>query len=310
MRPIGLHIGLAKAASTTLLANVFRNHPDIYYLGKNNSNQEFENVTKSLNKFQNPNKLDKNWKKIIKQQIQHGYNKNLVPVYSEEDLSTYKFIDPRIYIKRWQAIAPDAYILFIIRNPIEWLISLFYLRLTYGQDDVLLGFETWVEKFARRDQLKSSSREVFYSDIYHLYGQAFTKENILALPLELIRKDVALFCDKVSAHFDISSEAFQEPLTSPPDQKKRTDARKSSFAFQVFTHLKNGEVSQALSLINEIDQDFTKIVENLLNRNETVRWVIGDFINKRDAAKFSHHPRLEISLHVNTLWPIHATTKT
>jgi len=304
MSPLCLHIGLSKAASTTLQKNVFRKHPDVFYLGKKQEDPELEEVTYALKHNPNSDRLPPDWAQTIQNRIRKGQDQNLIPLYSEEDLSTYKFIDPHIYIKRWYAIAPDARILFIIRNPAQWLTSLFFFRLMYGQDDVLLGFETWVEKFVRRNQIKSSSREVFYSDIYHLYRQAFTKDNILALPLELIKKDAAVFCDKVGAHFDVSSKALQELLTSAPDMKKRIDARKSFFAFQVFTHLKNGEVSRALDLINEIDQDFTKTVEHLLNRNETVRWVIGGFMNKTDVAKFSHYPRLAISLPVNALWSL------
>jgi len=305
MRSIGLHIGLAKAASTTLQAFVFPNHPDVHYLGKKHPDKAFEEVTRSLNKRPNPEHLATGWEKTLRQAIREGQDRNLTPLYSEEDLSTYKFIDPRIYIERWHAIAPDARILFIIRNPAQWLTSLFFFRLTYGQDDVLLGFETWIDKFARLKQLTSSSREVFYSDIYHLYSQTFSKDNILVLPFELIKKNAALFCDKVGEHFDISSKVLQELLTSEqPVRKKRIDGHKSFFAFQVFTHLKNGEVNKALDLISEIDQEVTKTVVDLLHHNKSVRWVIGGFINRTDGTKFSHYPRLEISLPVRAIWPI------
>lgn len=202
---IVIHTGPIKTASTTLQKCLFSRHSGLNYYGIDYSNGH-------------PSFLDDNVRIVfdsIADRKGHSYNerkcletaKNIklsaskTNLISDEVLGSAWRRPTRTIAQRLKTVFPDAKIIYVVRNPINALGSL-YLHLHDGLDARainLSSFDDFVIDVALKDNEKYSD---YFSPAYH-YVDIFGKENVLFLLFESLKKNLPEFCDLISEFCEI-----------------------------------------------------------------------------------------------------------
>jgi hypothetical protein len=86
-----------------------------------------------------------------------------------------------------QKLCPEAKIVILTRAPKPWLVSLYKQDIKVG---AALGFPDWFE-----EQAGFLVQGYAVDELWHLYADAFGKDNVLVLPFEWLRDDPHAFSD-------------------------------------------------------------------------------------------------------------------
>jgi hypothetical protein len=165
---IFVHLGLAKTASTFLQQGIFSKHSEINYLGKNLVATELHKAGHRLVRNKPEQYNDSEVKRQFRRAIRQGEDKK-VHVYSEEDLSVFKFLDPNVCARRLQRIFTNYNAFLFIREPLSWINSQYYFLLSTYRIDTLDGFMPWLTKHFQNLGVGSDIAEIEYSKIINIY---------------------------------------------------------------------------------------------------------------------------------------------
>jgi hypothetical protein len=165
---IFVHLGLAKTASTFLQQGIFSKHSEINYLGKNLVATELHKAGHRLVRNKPEQYKGSEVKREFIRAIRQGTDKK-VHVYSEEDLSVFKFLNPKICARRIERIFTNYNAFLFIREPLSWINSQYYFRLSTYQIDTLDGFVPWLTKHLENLSVGSDLAEIEYSKIINIY---------------------------------------------------------------------------------------------------------------------------------------------
>ena len=201
-----VHVGVPKAATTSLQFGAFPAHPDIRYLGKPFYDERFgyegslatAELTDSLWK---QDELEFDYA-LARQRFDAGIRPRLsddkLAVLSEEGLSQASAADRSLTAKRLAEICKgiDCYILITVREQKNALFSghqwIYTRRLTS------LGFEDWIRwcrsystYYGRHNDFPL--RQYRYARLVETYIELFGKERVLVLPMEMLDKESAQF---------------------------------------------------------------------------------------------------------------------
>jgi hypothetical protein len=201
-KPLLIHIGYPKGASTFLQKCLFRNEEEqspFMTLPGNQAIQEFV----LANEFSFSSE-------IARQAFQSSLSSDLVSVISNEILTGDQIASRywgRTVADRIYETFPDAKILIIIREQKSMILS------SYREYIKLGGTET-IQRFIGTGKEKAGFGSICHLDFlkYHLlisyYHNLFGSANVLVLPYELLKKDNILFIEKI-LHFVGLSEKLQ-----------------------------------------------------------------------------------------------------
>lgn len=206
-----IHIGLGKAASTSLQLNTFPNLP-LFYLGKLGENSQLR--TKMISSISQANSFVYDESQL---QSELSIDLKKINLISDELFATYTFNDPYIMANRLHALFGQSKILLIIREPSQWLNSQYMFRLTCGREDVFKDHNQWLLECLRNKNVGNPTMQVYYQNLYDIYCQVFGKKNIVVLPFELLRKDKHKFYQELDNYFGFEHGTC---LAATPDDKK------------------------------------------------------------------------------------------
>ncbi|MDA9983275.1 sulfotransferase domain-containing protein [Gammaproteobacteria bacterium] len=193
-----IHLGLPKAASTTLQEHLFAKHSQIEYLGKGHSWPEF---TKLINSDQDVSfeMLRCTVDKIAEPAMRNGR----VPVLSRPKLVYCNHSQLAINIER--AFGPCKIIL-VVRHPVRWIESLYLERLRANNirpnriPPKLTGYftlESYLEHiFSQKN--KSRLKCVMSRSILEPYVMHLGKQNVRVFMLEQLQSDPQSFIAAIS----------------------------------------------------------------------------------------------------------------
>lgn len=194
---ITIHIGLLKTASTSL-QDTFASDPRLAYI----SYQEVEPLRRAAHEAAAAGVP-------LPDQVPVGVLVSLLKavadrptVISDERFSGipyYHYVDKSAEVTRafqvncarlLQAVAPDARIMVVLREPAAWLVSYYKQFLKFGEPRP-------IKRYARdlRGHLVQSYNVDFMVD---LYGGLFGHDKVHVLPFEMLRKNAAGFMGQVS----------------------------------------------------------------------------------------------------------------
>ncbi|NET43629.1 sulfotransferase domain-containing protein [Okeania sp. SIO2B3] len=216
--PIFVHIGLAKTGTTFLQRYFFSRHSEIGYLGKVWSDNK--RMLKAGDAIVRRDSISFNLEEVYEayfEAITQMSNEKKVLVLSEEDFSTYKFMDPYICAMRLTQIFRNVKILITLRHPLDWIESTYFWRLNLEHPNTFNGFESWLKKQWRSPALFNEITEIRYGKIIKLYSEIFGSENIHILLYEEFKEDINNFAKNLSITLGISKE---ESLTLIGDTSK------------------------------------------------------------------------------------------
>jgi hypothetical protein len=179
-----IHIGYHKSASTFLQQQVFPNLPVnyVFFAGEKRQYLDMLESAKGLD-------VDgvRNW---VENEISRKYplTRHAVTVLSHEELSGhphgYKSISPFIIASNLKACFPNAKILIIIRNQLDYLTSLYSFRVA------IKGRETRsFSQFLEEEGNKGLFEHLEYDRLIEHHQELFGKENVAILPVELLKSN-------------------------------------------------------------------------------------------------------------------------
>ena len=209
--PIFVHIGLAKTGTTFLQRHFFSCHSEIGYLGKVWSKNK--RMLKAGDAIVRRDSISFDLEEVYEayfEAVTQMSNEKKVLVLSEEDFSTYKFMDPYICAMRLTQIFSNVKILITLRHPLDWIELTYFWRLNLEHPNTFDGFESWLKKQWRSPALFNEISEIRYGKIIKIYSEIFRPENIHIILYENLKEDINNFAKNLSIILGINQ---QESLT-------------------------------------------------------------------------------------------------
>jgi len=245
---IFIHIGYHKCASTYLQNNFFSKIENFYYIFLSGYKREYLNYVQSM-KFE-PNKLYKYLNSLIADKLTNENVKDVKLIISHEELSGHpegkKSIDYKIILRNLKKAFPNAKIIIVIRNQIDYLSSIYSFRVTSkGQEYRSL------RKFLYELGKEGLFEKMNYYNLIKDYVDNFGKENVLVIPLEILRNSPEQFIRKLCSFMRI------EYSDSYVCKNKINESSKCIYVIN-FWRLINYFFSVFLNCLEELGIDFNE----------------------------------------------------
>ncbi len=215
-RSVVFHVGLPKSASTWLQSVAFPNIKSVNYIGRNYNLNQYDVSQGKPPKIKDdvydalfhlskahPHSYNKRW---VKEVIDSKLVDDLPNIISTEHLSEVSnYLQASIRIKE---LYPECSIILSIRNQASLLLSIYLNELSKG---CIENFTTLLNYDHENRQRIIGIKEIWldhydFFQMYNNYSYYFGKDNILVLPVELIKKDVALYGRKLFSFLGIEYE--------------------------------------------------------------------------------------------------------
>lgn len=233
MKPLWLHIGLAKTATTTFQRMLFSRHPQIGYLGKNWIEDEKAKAALMQLARGPERKLDLHEVATAFGRLRARYETDSnvrACLLSEEDLTTFRFVDATACARRAKMIFPEARVILIIREPIEWLRSMYFFRLSLRFPETLHGFNSWLKQGLECRFRATDMGQVQVGLLVDVYAQCFGAGNMTVLRYEDFAADSTGFISALAKLVGIDETAALALLHEKGDRAIRklrvTEAQK------------------------------------------------------------------------------------
>lgn len=226
-KPTFLHIGLAKTGTTTLQQDVFSKTPAIAYLGKNLVSDELNRARMQLTRSAE----DRFDAAATRKAFEAGRaGRGGVALFSDEDLSVWKFLRPEAMGFRVAEIFDAPRLIYVTRRPRDWAPSQYFFRLSTWRPDTLAGPNPWLKAHMRHLDLGSDVAEVRFAETLRLFHQAAGAPPTLVLPYELMAADMSGFLARIEAFMGLAGELVALALAaSETPRKARMDRRMAGF---------------------------------------------------------------------------------
>jgi len=224
-----VHIGLPKAASTFLQNFVFAKHSQINYLGKNHVTHEVQQAGMEIVRRSSINYRPE----IVKAAFGRARRDDLpVQLYSEEDLSSYKFLDADQIAGRVKHVFGSFDTVFIMRSQIPWIKSLYYFYLTTFRPEVMHGINPWLAG-QMHFRVGSAIAQIHADRVLDTYEHHNPEGRVLVLPFEWIKRDTDRFMLTMSEFIGVSTDEVQAlnatGVESKSASKKRISLQEAGF---------------------------------------------------------------------------------
>jgi len=254
---IYFHIGLCKSASTFLQREIFEKCHGLSHIGKNsNKNRLSRDDIRLLTRMKDDGVDKENTSFMhICQEIEKLSASSNDIVFSEEDLSTFKFNNPSINIARFKGRFKKSKVLLIVREPQGWLNSLYYWRLSRGKPDTFCGESEWVEKNFNKIE-SSPVKDILVKDIIDIVRGNFKEEDFLILPFELIKENKPLFYKEVCVFLGLDYDEVIELSGTKNRSKDRIDLEKKESLLKLSEVFKEGRQTKRDSALSNIEDVF------------------------------------------------------
>ena len=198
-----VHIGFHKSASTFLQKNVFPklsvNY--LFFSGKNN-NREILDYAESTSGFDAG--VIHEW---VKRELIKKYNtvERTTTILSHEELSGHPHghgeICPYTTARNLHKAFPQARILILIRNQIDYLTSIYAFRV------LRVGHESRsFDQFITEEGAKGLFNHLEYHRLVDYYHRLFGAEHVLVLPMELLSSSPRDFCGQICSFMQLPDE--------------------------------------------------------------------------------------------------------
>jgi hypothetical protein len=213
MNNVVLHIGYHKSASTFLQKDIFPQLPVNYVFLSGPQRQMLDMVESDI-------EFDANiLQKWVNREIDHSHqaNRERVTVISQEELSGhphgYKIVNPITTAQNLKKAFPNAKILIIIRNQLDYLTSLYSYRVAVKGEE----YRSFTQ-FLSEEEKKGIIDHLEYHKLINYYIDLFGRTRVLVLPMEYLIASRDTFFHKLTDFIDvpyvISSEYQPENVST------------------------------------------------------------------------------------------------
>lgn len=211
-----IHVGYPKNASTMLQTDIFPNIPGMFYCGRRYDSatafvsKELESAIHSIS-FKDSIDYDAD---KVRTQIMGALNE-MVPeadgkVLISWEAFTHNVADRGLIAERLKNLFPAAKILFVIRNQLDSIESMYHFLVAQGGGNInpaygrpsVRSLKAWLsdqEDFVYRSYLETLK----YDEMYSLYAKLFTAENVKVMLFEDLKNSPQLFLGELGAFLGI-----------------------------------------------------------------------------------------------------------
>ena len=227
MKPITIHVGLPKTATTSLQEKVFAAHPGVAYLGPKADYPEFDKVMATLSFAESLNYDAARSARIVKDLLS-SFTYEEKPLVASYEVLTAQGRDRRLKAERLKALFPNARIVITVRRPEDMLVSMYFqwLKGFGGKRLEAPSLEAWLDQ-DWRDAWRGNFLRLQYEKVLELYRSLFGRENVLLLFFEDLVDDRAKFARQLSEFIGTDSEATEHLLAKEKSNPRMTSLRYS-----------------------------------------------------------------------------------
>ncbi len=218
-----VHIGMAKAASSFLQHEVFSKLDSVNYLGKHHVNDDLKFAGRALVRRISLNWDEGEWKKAFIEKMHSGAIESK-PVYSEEDLSVFKFLDPEVCARRLRSILGVYNVLLVVRHPLTWLASQYLFRLSNLEQTAVLGFDEWFEYHMSVPVIGSDVAELRFARLASIYREISGGE-VFIVPYELLKHDKHKLAELLGNALECGADEVYERISIQQSKETKSKPR-------------------------------------------------------------------------------------
>lgn len=218
---IYVHVGLPKSASSTL-QHIFKQDKNINFLGIIRDHEFVSKKTAPRNEdfFHYIRGRNDKYKEALKIKEDIDYNK--INVISDEDFTTSHKSNYQQKLKRLKNIFPKCKIIFILRNPLDILISWHNFHIRGGLDNKLLHIENYINS----------------EKSYHAINLIKIKERLLFLENEFGKENLLIYRFSKLSNLDGQKNFLSEIFNIVPSTNFREIKKNISYSFLNWIYLK------------------------------------------------------------------------
>lgn len=196
-----IHIGMAKAASSTLQECLFSCLPDFHYISSGHqgikTDQEARAIIHTIVGCERCEYLERYDQlcQLVYRNV-YGGNKDQVLISDESFATGYSRFPGQVekveIAHRLGTLFPSSKILLVIRNQVDILKSLYVQQLK--SSECISNWQEWLNKQKRYSHLTSQLNWLKYDVIYDTYSEIFGAENIYLILFEdILQKDLYFY---------------------------------------------------------------------------------------------------------------------
>jgi hypothetical protein len=199
------HVGLHKSGSTFLQYSFFKNHPELYVVGKEGGTCQNPGLTKrllALNQTEPDHFEPEAFRKAFHQGIQAENPHQPVKGISNEQLSG-KMLSGRradLIAERIHAVFGPVKVILIFRHPVRWIESVYS---TYIRQRGTVSYQQFLKNLGDPRQEHYAGDKLNFKKLLYKYYSLFGEERVLPLPYELLRQNPEALNQRISAFLGI-----------------------------------------------------------------------------------------------------------
>ncbi len=229
MKPIFVHVGLGRAASSFFQNKVWEEHSGIkhYFRHKHSPHHPEKKYSDQIRRL-SPNVI--NWDKIQEHLSidENNVPEDKVPLVSYEGWSHPSGVDGDRRARRVKKLYPNAKIIFIIRNQLSRLKSFYATACQKGLSKYNMksfpSLENWALRAPQEAPVDSiigwlNPIKALTIDCLEDYYEVFGKDRLCVLPMEAIQDNPQFFADRIGGFMGVDPSEIRKLLKSKPVRK-------------------------------------------------------------------------------------------
>jgi len=236
-----IHIGMPKAASTTLQCRLFAAHSEIYYLGRYDGAMYYElyrqydacrdaTVQAMMKQIAYDNVYDPDFsqcRELLSQVLVPAKEKNLLPVWSWESYATDILAKRRVRARNLRKVFGKARIMMTLRHPVALLESAYFQQLKrdnigayakFGKLPYYRPIDAWLDENFSGEIIS----HLEYAETLRIYADLFGPANVRVFLFEKLVENGNRFFSDLCRWMDIDGEEGLRLVADSVDNQRWT----------------------------------------------------------------------------------------
>ncbi|MEA2978774.1 MAG: hypothetical protein QOF09_597 [Alphaproteobacteria bacterium] len=221
-----VHIGLPKAASTTLQNRLFATLRHYAYVGRIDNGYRNERTRELIERLAIQDSVDYDHAgtdALLRSLPEVAAARNKSILVSAESLSVEGRADRRMIAERLHRLFVPAKVLILLRAQPSMLQSM-YLNHVRGAGRRVGSFDAWLDETYGGVRFNDLYRVgLNYEPLMRAYDEVFGPDNVVVLPFELIRDQNSIFYSRIAELLDVPIDEVQSCVRHNSDNQRMSE---------------------------------------------------------------------------------------
>ncbi|MAH84006.1 MAG: hypothetical protein CBB68_06530 [Rhodospirillaceae bacterium TMED8] len=293
-----IHVGFYKTGTKTLQLNFFSKHPEINYLGAPYNNLAALKFINYIKNTEEASYLPSIAKELFKPVYEVFDNNTNILALSDEDLTSYEFVDRLTMVRRLNDILGGIKLLVSVRNQITQLESYYFQALKWylRPGGVEIPFQNFIEDTLPMPRI-SPVHNLLYFNLLHSYEKLVGRDSLVILLYEDFRANNIREINNISSIMNLSS--LEHDISANVSENARVSAQSVFYRKVRKVFLPKSRLSRLIPkfISHKFHSAINKGAPASITWEEGMRLRLEDFFredNQKLASKFnldlaSHH---------------------